>query len=360
MVARRVLLLVVVMAVGCLGLASQASADLYWANPAPCAIASASLDGSHVVPNRIGGADVPRDVAVGGGYVYWTNAGAGTIGRARLDGSEVDQHFIDTMTSAYGIAVANGYVYWGAGIGIGRARLDGTDVMPRLINTGRDAARALAVDGRYIYWASDRGGISRSDLNGFQIQPTWLATPAPAMALAVDGAHLYWADGRDAIGRTNRDGTGFDPEFIRGAGDPIGLAVDDWQIYWSNNRGGTIGRAKPRRDGRRARLHHRRELPVGHRCRPHHLRSALGDEPRVRRAAARHHRRGADPEHPEPRLDAPVDRRRTDHGRRRRRLPGHCAGLHAGAARGRRHLHRAPPFRPRRERGAQRGAHLGR
>jgi virginiamycin B lyase len=242
MVARRVLLLVVVMAVGCLGLVSQASADVYWANPGGGAIASASLDGSQVVQDRIGGADVPRDVAVSGGYVYWTNAGAGSIGRARLDGSEVNQRFIDTVSSAYGITIANGYVYWGAGIGIGRARLDGSDVVPRIISTGRDPARTLAVDDRYIYWSSARGGIGRSDLEGFQIQPAWLATPGPATALAVDGAHLYWAD-RDAIGRANRDGTAFDPGFIRGAGDAIGLAVDDWQIYWSNNSRGTIGRA---------------------------------------------------------------------------------------------------------------------
>lgn len=240
-VARRVLLLVAVMAVGCLGLASQASADLYWVEGN--AVSSASLDGSHVVKNRIGGLDVPRDVAVGGGYVYWTDAGRGTIGRARPDGSEVDQRFIDTVLTPYGITLANGYVYWSSGGGIGRARLDGSAVDPRIISTGREPVRTLAVDDRYVYWGNDRGEIGRSDLVGFQVLPGWLATPGPVMALAVDSDHLYWADGRDAIGRVNRNGTGFDPAFIRGAGDPIGLAVDDWQIYWSTNRGGTIGRA---------------------------------------------------------------------------------------------------------------------
>jgi hypothetical protein len=88
------LLLVAVMAAGCLWSASQARADLYWANSGGSAIARASLDGSQVVQNHIPGVSVPRDVAVGGGYAYWTNPSRGTIGRAQLDGTGVDPRFV--------------------------------------------------------------------------------------------------------------------------------------------------------------------------------------------------------------------------------------------------------------------------
>jgi hypothetical protein len=242
-VARRVFLLVMVMAGGCLGWASQASADLYWANPAGNAIAGASLDGSHVAQSRIGGARAPRDVAVGGGYVYWTNAALGSIGRARLDGSEVEQGFIPTQSSASAITIAGDYLYWTAGGSIWVARPDGTDRGLRLFSIGRETAVGLAVAGPWIYWSTERGNIGRADLMGRDLQPAWLVTPGPARALAVDGTHLYWADGQDNIGRVDLNGLNANPQFITGAGDPIGLAVDAWQIYWSNNASGTIGRA---------------------------------------------------------------------------------------------------------------------
>jgi hypothetical protein len=50
--------------------------------------------------------------------------------------------------------------------------------------------------------------------------------------------------GTGAIGRADLDGQNVDPTFITGATFPYGVAVDSGRhVYWTNYHGDTIGRA---------------------------------------------------------------------------------------------------------------------
>ena len=57
-------------------------------------------------------------------------------------------------------------------------------------------------------------------------------------------AYVYWANcGTDTIGRADLDGTNVNRSFITGAEDPLGVAVDAGHVYWANTATDTIGRA---------------------------------------------------------------------------------------------------------------------
>lgn len=61
---------------------------------------------------------------------------------------------------------------------------------------------------------------------------------------AVVPRHVYWTNfGTGTIGRLDLDGQNVNQSFITGASDPFGVAVDSGHIYWTNFGTGTIGRA---------------------------------------------------------------------------------------------------------------------
>ena len=61
---------------------------------------------------------------------------------------------------------------------------------------------------------------------------------------APPASYVYWTNqGANAIGRANLDGTNVNQSFISGASGAFGLAVDAGHVYWTNFAGGTIGRA---------------------------------------------------------------------------------------------------------------------
>jgi virginiamycin B lyase len=188
-----------------------------------------------------------------GAFVYWANfddGGAGTsVARAGLDGSGLNTTFVrGGSPSVCGVAVDAAHLYWTnlENGRIGRANLDGTQVNQSFI-AGATSPCGVAADGAHIYWGNnDNNTIGRANLDGTQVNQSFITGADAPIAVAVDGAHIYWANSgfaRDgSIGRANLDGSGVNQRLIS-ARIPSGLALDAVHIYWTNVDSGTVGRA---------------------------------------------------------------------------------------------------------------------
>src|SRR5918994_701885 len=96
-------------------------------------------------------------------FVYWANPApdAMAIGRAKLDGTGVDRKFIRVRTNTpIEVAVDASHVYWTAnccrsgffGGAVGRANLDGTDVEEGFIPATDGPVLDVSVDATHVYW----------------------------------------------------------------------------------------------------------------------------------------------------------------------------------------------------------------
>jgi virginiamycin B lyase len=143
-------------------------------------------------------------------------------------------------------AQADAFIYWTdqAHGTIGRANLDGSDVNDSFV-TGAGTPFGVAVDGQYIYWADETGGtIGRVNVDGSDANDSFITGANHPYGVAVNGQYIYWGNtGTSTIGRANLDGSSPDASFITGAGDPLALAVDGQYVYWADDNNDTIGRA---------------------------------------------------------------------------------------------------------------------
>ncbi|HEX3737922.1 MAG TPA: hypothetical protein VHV53_10300, partial [Solirubrobacterales bacterium] len=244
--ARKALPLLTLVVAGCLCLATQASAYVYWGNLGSGTIARANLDGSGVDQSFIGGAGALNGVAVDAQHLYWAGAGSGTIGRADLDGQNVDQDFISIPSYLAAVAVDGSHIYWASSSAnaLGRANLDGSGIDPSFITA--DTPQGVAVDSGHVYWTNPPDGtIGRANLDGSGVDQSFIGGLDSPLAVAVDSQHVYWTAGNGTIGRANLDGSGVDQGFIGGSDALTGVAVDASHIYWTsaNSETDTIGRA---------------------------------------------------------------------------------------------------------------------
>src|SRR5262245_3271802 len=150
-------------------------------------------------------------------------------------------------------ARAQGHIYWPWGnsinpfdpapSGVDRANLDGTEVDQSFINFHGNPI-AIAVDDTHVYWLNTdlhASTFGRARLDGTGVEPSFIpdaVVPRLPYDLAVDDAHIYWAQS-GGIGRANLDGTGVDPGFIKPPRDVgyderfFGVAVSGANIYWA-------------------------------------------------------------------------------------------------------------------------------
>jgi len=235
-------------------IAPRADAYIYWARGAGGGVGRANVDGSDVRPQFIGNSRSPScGVAIDGQHVYWANLFASSLGRANLDGTGVDQNFISAAgRSPCGPAVDGQHVYWATQGGkgsIARADIDGGNVDGSFI-PNQFGPCLVAVDSSYLYWST---GVKRASLDGTGVQ--YIAPDGSGCGVAVDGKHIYWVNhpggqgNPDAIGQSNLDGTQAHI-FVRGAGDVCGLAVDDRYLYWVDSARGYIDRTSLSGQGR--------------------------------------------------------------------------------------------------------------
>jgi virginiamycin B lyase len=140
---------------------------------------------------------------------------------------------------------ADAFVYWGNFDGtVGRANLDGTNVEESFI-AGGDNVCGVAVNATHIYWANVSGtGIGRANLDGTGVDQSLIDATDPC-GVAVSATHVYWANSSaNTIGRANLNGTGAGQNFVTGASEPCGVAVDGTYLYWANDGSDSIGRAE--------------------------------------------------------------------------------------------------------------------
>lgn len=228
-------------------LASQAPGALYIGTTS---IARVNLDGSVFQANFIPpqGGDVCA-IAADSSHIYWADGYDNTIGRANLDGTAIYNNFITLAdgTLPCGLAVSSEYIYWSSlgSDAIGRARLDGLEVNESFISTVQHPC-AIAIDKEAIYWASDdEDQIWRTDIeavNAPEIVVDENATDSCGLALV--GPHLFWVESdAGTIGRSNLDGSEPLPAFIAGGHYPVSLVAQGGHLYWVNNDSGSVGRA---------------------------------------------------------------------------------------------------------------------
>jgi uncharacterized protein YfaP (DUF2135 family) len=103
----------------------------------------------------------------------------------------------------------------------------------------------VADDGQHVYWANFTSNrIGEANLDGTDVNESFISGADGPVGVAVDGQHVYWAnaDG-NTIGEANLDGTGVNENFITGASQPDGVAVDGQHVYWANYTSNRIGEA---------------------------------------------------------------------------------------------------------------------
>jgi streptogramin lyase len=229
-------LAVALVVLGCLWLAGEASAHVYWGSMGGNTVGRANSDGSGVEPGLVTGAAQPWGVAVDETHLYWANFAGHTIGRADLDGSGAEQNFIENVEPT-ALAVAEGHIFWtdDGPRSIGRANLDGTGVEREFIPSAGTFA-GLAASSEYLYWGhpAGEGTIARAHLDGSDVEEAFVDPAGPLIpyGVAVDAGHVYWANSmNDSIGRADLSDGSIEEAFIPNA-HPAGVAVDADYLYW--------------------------------------------------------------------------------------------------------------------------------
>jgi hypothetical protein len=269
-----------------LACAPSAGAYVYWTNgrftdnpDEPQTIYRGNLDGTYdsadqCCPFYTSGLVYPERIDVDGGFIYWANrydcfgptwtCPYGSIGRANLDGTG-GQFLISGLDGPSGVAVNSTHIYWTSsyvsegsshpGTTVGRANLDGTDVDESFI-TGASGPQGVAVDGAHVYWTNATGEIGRANLDGTDVDKSFVTgLPSNLEGLAVNSTHIYWtrtpAYVNGEIGRAplaDPNGPGKQLSFIATGQSPWDVEVNATHIYWTNNAideygNGSIGRA---------------------------------------------------------------------------------------------------------------------
>ena len=76
--------------------------------------------------------------------------------------------------------------------------------------------------------------IGRSDLDGQNVNQSFITGLREPLGVAVDSGHIYWAN-VPWIGRADLEGQNVNKYFIYAPGYPVGVAVDSSHIYWADN-----------------------------------------------------------------------------------------------------------------------------
>ncbi len=197
----------------------------------------------------------PAGIAVDATHVYWADSGNQLIGRVKTDGNDAEPRLVVLPTAPQAVAVTDSHIYWVDGANVGRSLLDGTNITGNLINIGTQSANAgpgsVAVDDQYVYWTnnptdSGPGSIGRADLDGNNVNPSFVTSQWPMNGVTMDGSHIYWSSGGQ-IGRADIDGLNPNPAWLSGMNAAGPLTIDGGHIYWQDGSqgysGGSIGRA---------------------------------------------------------------------------------------------------------------------
>jgi hypothetical protein len=176
--------------------------------------------------------------------LYWTSPSTEAIMRAKPDGSGL-QTFLTAEGLRSGIAVGSGHVYWSWSGGIGRANVNGTEVEPSFIKPSGYIG-GVAVMGQHIYWAGPEGNIGRANVNGTEVEPQFIKEIPYGVitGLAVGPEYIYWTNfWKSSIGRAHLNGSSVENEYVQNTHTPMGLTFNEQYFYWAITYENHIGRA---------------------------------------------------------------------------------------------------------------------
>ena len=179
-------------------------------------IGRADLDGTAVKSDCYTGLTNPRSIAVDASFVYWTipvfgsNIGEATVGRADLscegEGGIKNPSFIELGRPAGDISVTADHIYTSSFIAVFNESfvtqfdLDGTPSpgFNSVKVNDTNSAIGLAVSASHLFWTDpDHNKIGRSDLNGLNQEPTFIAEAGRAEDPAIGGEHLFWSTNQE-------------------------------------------------------------------------------------------------------------------------------------------------------------------
>jgi len=242
---------------------------LYWADPANDVVGRAPISGSSSPEGDfVTGANDPFGVAAtdsgwDGKFLFWTQDAVSTgsqipneldVGRALSNGEGVNQAFATGQGGNAGLMAGGfNFTYWGTDMPyssgntrIGRALLDGTDTDGtwKVFGTSSQDRRAVAVDGRNLFWINRATEtIGHADLVSESHNGAFITgIGSGASGIAADPSGIYWSVG-DAVWRADTDGSD-KALWASSTGLQIeGLAVQGDYVYFADrSSGGRIGR----------------------------------------------------------------------------------------------------------------------
>ena len=217
---------------------------IYWSDPATLEIRRSTLLGQNVEVLVTGIRSWGLSLDPANGVMYWNSdveySFAPGVYRSAMDGSNPELVFSMPGLGfrADALDTINGKIYWTAdvagGYSIWRADIDGTNTQELVeVLNGHDAmALALDVRDNRMYW-SERdgftgltgGSISRSRLDGSQMEVVFAPEKAVGLALDLPRGHIYWTSNDGSIRRANLDGSAIVVMDL-GIQEPRSIAID--------------------------------------------------------------------------------------------------------------------------------------
>jgi hypothetical protein len=214
---------------------------IYWVDPSGIVRRRLEGEGAYpaaIVPNSGGTGGLTTD----GSHLYWTESPSaeprtGSIGRAGMDGSEATNSLVTGLEAPCAVTVEDGRLFWvesgwpSGSSAIGRSSLDGSASQRSFIPTHSGPSCGIAAHGGYLYWAEDEA-IARADLEGGELDESFIPGAGRVGGLAVDSGHIYWVAinpaGPPSIGRANLDGSEVNADWIPSEENELrGIAVDE-------------------------------------------------------------------------------------------------------------------------------------
>ena len=207
---------------------------------------------THILINDAGD---PQAIAVDSAHVYWFNIGTDSIGRANLDGSDPEPQWIPNVDDAGGIALSSSYIYWtDDNANIARADIDGTNVDPTFITTGAhsdpDGLAIIPGSPSTLYFTEGESIMSAPATAGANVSTFYAPGSGAALTgLAAADGRLFWVAqtvSSASIGTaTVNDPEAASNDFVTGLDEPQGIATDGTYVYWSDREPDAegIGRA---------------------------------------------------------------------------------------------------------------------
>src|SRR5436190_18276537 len=148
--------------------------------------------------------------------VLWTRAGGGTPGFESFKFTPTLKNFANSASEVFNVVVSN---FNPATVIMVRGKAGSAQ---ETYNFLLSQTCGTPTPTRRIYWTNVvTDTIGRANLDGQNVNRTFIGTGSSPFGVAVDSSHIYWANHMDnTIGRADVNGQNVDQNFITGASRP--------------------------------------------------------------------------------------------------------------------------------------------